>query len=132
MGVCHGDFRAQTSTLSTVARRLSSTSTSAEPGGEPGTVAAWAMTQHERRPEIWESFVRGYTEIRSINACDLAAVPYSTCDQPPVGLGVPAQNAGYRGSWRLSDSFLDTYITFLRRWQEGLLDMAFLSSEPIS
>jgi Ser/Thr protein kinase RdoA (MazF antagonist) len=132
-GVCHGDFGG--SNIHIIDGRSASVFDFDLCGAGWRAwdfVAAWAMTQHERRPEIWESFVRGYTEIRSINASDLAAVPLFHVISRLWSLGVHAQNAGYRGSWRLSDSFLDTYITFLRRWQEGLLDMAFLSSEPIS
>jgi Ser/Thr protein kinase RdoA (MazF antagonist) len=131
-GVCHGDFGA--SNIHILDRSASVFDFDlCGPGWRVWDfVAARAMTQYERRSEIWESFVRGYTEIRPINASDLAAVPLFHAISRLWSLGAHAQNAGYRGSWRLSDSFLDTYIAFFRRWQEGLLDMAFLSSEPIS
>ena len=119
-GVCHGDFGA--SNIHIIDGRLASVFDFDLCGAGWRAwdfVAAWAMTHHEHRPEIWESFVRGYTEIRPINTSDLAAVPLFHAMSRLWSLGAHAQNAGYRGSWRLSDSFLDTYITFFRRWQKG-------------
>jgi len=132
-GVCHGDFGA--SNIHIIDGRSASVFDFDLCGAGWRAwdfVAAWAMTHHERCPEIWESFVRGYTEIRPINASDLAAVPLFHAMSRLWSLGAHAQNAGYRGSWRLSDSFLDTYITFLRRWLEGVLDVDLRYLEPIS
>jgi Ser/Thr protein kinase RdoA (MazF antagonist) len=131
-GVCHGDFGA--SNIHIIDGRSASVfdfDLCGDGWRAWDFVAGWAMTQHEHRPEIWESFVRGYTEIRPINPSDLAAVPLLHVISRLWSLGVHAQNAGYRGSWRLSDSFLDTYLTFFRRWQEGVRH-GLLYSEPIS
>jgi Ser/Thr protein kinase RdoA (MazF antagonist) len=121
--VCHGDFGA--SNIHIVDDRSAAVFDFdlCGPGWRAWDfVAAWAMTQHEQEPEIWESFVRGYRATRPVAPRDLAAVPLFHATSRLWSLGAHARNSGYRGSWRLGDAFLDTYIGFLRRWRDGDLD----------
>jgi Ser/Thr protein kinase RdoA (MazF antagonist) len=122
-GVCHGDFGA--SNIHILGDRSVSVFDFDLCG--PGWrvwdfVAARAMTQYERQPEIWASFLRGYRATRPMAARDLAAVPLFHAISRLWSLGAHARNTGYRGSWRLSDSFLDSYIRFSRYCREGDMD----------
>jgi Ser/Thr protein kinase RdoA (MazF antagonist) len=73
-------------------------------------------------PTHWESFLRGYTEIRPLADIDRKAVHVFRALRTLSMLGVFAQNADEWGAEILDDRRLDRWLRFFRRWEAEPLE----------
>lgn len=71
----------------------------------------------EKRPELWEVFLKGYREVRPVSATDVAAVPVFRALRHLSMLGMFAHNAADWGFQPIRDSNLDGWLQFFREWE---------------
>jgi Ser/Thr protein kinase RdoA (MazF antagonist) len=117
-GVCHGDWGSAKIHISDGAKGTALDFDLCGPGWRAYDLATiQGVGIDDNTGRIWASFMKGYTEIRSLAAEDLAAVAlfHATCHL--VMLGNYAANATDWGALRLGDSLLDRELVFFREWE---------------
>ncbi len=117
-GVCHGDFGGGnihlfgTDTLTVFDFDLCG------PGWRAYDIAGVQdVATGPNQAEIWDSFIEGYTQVRSLAAADLAAGPLFRVTRHLFRLGLQADNVPDWGVSRVSDSNINRELTLLREWQ---------------
>ncbi len=113
-GVCHGDLAA--GNIHAFEDRLTIFDFDlAAPGWRAYDLASvqWVALNH-RDEEVWDEFIRGYTDQRALGAADLAAVPIFHAIRHLWSLGLEARCAPALGVWRLADEYLDAELSFFR------------------
>jgi Ser/Thr protein kinase RdoA (MazF antagonist) len=117
-GLCHGDLAADNfrfggdGTLSVLDLDLAASGWRAY----DLAAVAWVATSR-RRNEIWDTFIRGYADVRRPAAADLEAVPLFHAIRRLWSLGMEARNAPALGSYRLGVEYLEPELRSLREWQ---------------
>lgn len=81
-------------------------------------IAAWRTAHGERRPEVWEAFLRGYAAVRPLARADLDAVPLFAAAGHLWSLGLRVARARTTGTARLG-WHVDRAIRHLRRYEGG-------------
>ena len=125
-GVCHGDISSQN--IRVAETRLDRrpdrwTAIDFDLSG-PGWrvfdfVPAWRIAAGTKRPEVWDNFLRGYTQVRPVAAADLAAVPLFNGISRIWSFGMRARLVNQRGTAVLSGC-IDSYLTFFRDWRSEM------------
>ncbi len=118
-GVCHGDFSstgnfhvAEDHTLTVFDFDLCG------PGWRAYDLAPiQRAAQGCKNSAIWDAFLKGYTETRSLAAADLAAVPLFHTINRLWSLGMRAGNVAKWGALFMGDWYLDWQLTFFRNWE---------------
>lgn len=117
-GVCHGDLGDRNIHLAPDGRLGVLDFDCCGPGWRASDFAEiYAVADFLEMPALWEAFVRGYREVRSIEAADLAAAPLFQAARQLWMLGRSAANTARWGVWHLRDEILDHYWRFFRRWE---------------
>jgi Ser/Thr protein kinase RdoA (MazF antagonist) len=117
-GVCHGDFNTKNIHL---ARTDEVVALDFEYCGQGWRLLDFAPARKaadDRKTDaIWESFLRGYTEVRVLPAVDLESVPLFCALRLLGMLGTFAENVNEWGMRHLSEKKLDSWMSALRRWE---------------
>lgn len=77
----------------------------------------WSDEQVER---LWEAYLEGYLERRSLGESDLQAIPLFMVLRHFWFLGVQTANWDYWGLNEVNDQALDQELSFLRAWAATL------------
>lgn len=117
-GPCHGDFEAKNMHISEGRTLMAFDFDMCGPGWrlyDLATLYRYAIGEGTRA--IWDSFLKGYTETRSLTATDLAAIPLFWAFRHLSMLGVFARNVAEWGSGHVSGTNLGSWMTFFRQWE---------------
>ena len=79
-------------------------------------IFSWGAASRNHRG-VWESFLKGYSEIRPIRDSHVAALPLFQALRHLWGLGLRARNATQQGSASLSPAYLDYRIAWFKAWE---------------
>ncbi len=117
-GVCHGDMSSAKIHISEGPTCTPLDFDRCGPGWRAYDLATiqW-VAMGDETGRIWASFMKGYTETRTLALGDLAVIPlfHATCHL--VMLGMYSENAAEWGAVRLSNSLLDPELAFFREWE---------------
>jgi Ser/Thr protein kinase RdoA (MazF antagonist) len=78
----------------------------------------WGTRLREKHQDLWQSFLRGYTEIRSLSEADIKAVPYFVAIRHIWLTGLHVSGGQDWGFGWMNDRYFDRQIAFLRKWEE--------------
>jgi Ser/Thr protein kinase RdoA (MazF antagonist) len=118
-GPCHGDFGANNAHISEDGRVTLFDFDFCGPGWRPyDLVAPWRISDGNHTGAIWESFLRGYTEIRALSPLDLRALPLFDVAARMRFLGLRAEHAPESGIGRMDDDHLHRALSSLRYWDD--------------
>jgi len=117
-GVCHGDFSDGCLQVDQGAALTVFDFDPCGPGWRAYELAAaqWSWIYH-KKGALWDSFLKGYNEIRRLAAADLDALPLFHMISRLWRLGMDAVNADQWGAARLRDSNLDYHLQVFREWE---------------
>jgi Ser/Thr protein kinase RdoA (MazF antagonist) len=122
-GVCHGDLAGDNMHLAEDHALTVFDFDLCGPGWRAYDLAA--IQWHggtENKSRIWEEFLKGYTEVRSLADADLAAVPLCHMISHLWVLGFRAGRAAEGRSTRLSERTINRELTFFRQWEVDHLE----------
>ena len=127
MGVCHGDFGGGNASVDATGPTAFDFDLCG-PGWRAFDLAAIQLiASSKKNPAIWDVFVSGYQERRSLSPADLAAATLFCPIHRLWRLGLQAEHAQEWGVVRLSDAVMDRELRAFRTWR---LRMAL--PEPIA
>jgi Ser/Thr protein kinase RdoA (MazF antagonist) len=78
--------------------------------------AKW-HAERRRSVGMWEAFLCGYRELRSIGAQDVAAVPLFGALRHLWGMGLRATEVPFRGTSRVKSEYFDYRLASFKRWE---------------
>jgi Ser/Thr protein kinase RdoA (MazF antagonist) len=116
-GVCHGDYGPKNIHADDHGRLTVFDFDLCGPGWRAYDLALiqWVANDHDKRG-MWESFLDGYSSVRTLSSTDLQAIPLFHAAAHLASLGLFAQNIGDWGSADMSDWLFDRELAFFRRW----------------
>lgn len=120
-GVCHGDLNnrnihiAPDSTTTVFDFDLAGLA-----GGHTISAILWGTMFHPQN-DVWEPFLKGYTEIRHLAAPDIAAVPLFYAVTRLASIGLVARNAAKSGISFMNDLYFEGQLAFFRKWEADYL-----------
>jgi Ser/Thr protein kinase RdoA (MazF antagonist) len=116
-GACHSDVSVRTVRVAEGGQPFAFDFDLCEPGWRAFDLAAihWVATARGD-PRVWDAFVEGYTQMRSLGARDLAAVPLFYFVRQRWTLELLPHNAPEWGAAALNDGYLDRKVAVFRRW----------------
>jgi Ser/Thr protein kinase RdoA (MazF antagonist) len=118
-GVCHGDFEGKNIQLTEDHKLAVLDFDHCGAGWRMYDFASIYMNgKRDQSNNIWNAFLRGYTEIRKLAAADLSAVPLFPALQHLSALRMFAENAADWGSIHIGDGNLDYWVKYFRDWEE--------------
>ncbi len=117
-GLCHGDFGANNAHIAEDQILTVFDFDFCGPGWRAYdfVMTRWGALDHDYR-SIWDSFLKGYTEMRPWSEADLAAVPLFDTIRHVWGMGLRAGNARYQGTLSMSYGYLDHRFRTFRKWE---------------
>jgi Ser/Thr protein kinase RdoA (MazF antagonist) len=80
-------------------------------------VSARSRASHYEDEGIWHSFVLGYSEVRRIAECDLAAVSLLGVIRRLWSMGMRARLVRLRGDTHFSASYVFREVALFRQWE---------------
>jgi Ser/Thr protein kinase RdoA (MazF antagonist) len=78
----------------------------------------WSSQAKARRTRAWNSFLKGYQEVRRLTPDELVATRLFVPIRHIWLAGLHTQGAGHWGRSWIQDSYFDEIITFIKRWIE--------------
>jgi len=91
-------------------------------------VFRWSARLRNKENSRWKSFLKGYTEERTISDADLEAVPLFIGVRHLWLLGLHISNGGDTGFGWLNDAYIDRGLKFLHDWDKEYFSKKQLSS----
>jgi hypothetical protein len=79
----------------------------------------WSARWQGKGDDIWETFLGGYHDIRTLSEADLRAVPLFVGIRNVWLMGLEAGQARSRGHRLIRDRYLDYHFAFLRKCEKG-------------
>lgn len=82
------------------------------------TLARWLKKDRQ----MWNAFLRGYTEKGRVTDADLKAVPLFVAAGVIWSMGLHAANGADWGIGQMDDDYFDEHLQFLRKWEAEQLE----------
>jgi Ser/Thr protein kinase RdoA (MazF antagonist) len=123
-GACHGDFHGGNAHLIQGQQIVFFDFDCGGPGWRAYDIAVfrWAQALHQQDEKLWEAFLAGYTEHRTIQPQDLAAVPLFVALRQIWLLGLHSLTAAYAGCAFLNKHYFENHVHFLKKWVAEHID----------
>ncbi|HEU0003372.1 MAG TPA: phosphotransferase [Ktedonobacteraceae bacterium] len=117
-GACHGDFHGGNAHITGDLQVVFFDFDCCGPGWRAYDIAVfrWARALNQQDETLWEAFLRGYRQQRTIQAVDLAAVPLFVAIRQIWLLGLHTSNAPDWGYGFLNKHYFDSNMQFLKGW----------------
>lgn len=114
-GACHGDFEVKNMHLGADRRLTTFDFDMCGPGWRLYDLApAYGSAMRQKKPAIWDSFLRGYNQTRTLTTADLASLPVFYALRYLTMLGAFAGNVS---EWGTSSVSLRPWLTFFHQWE---------------
>jgi Ser/Thr protein kinase RdoA (MazF antagonist) len=119
-GFCHGDFQGYHANVHPDGRMTFYDFDCCGFGYRAYDLAVfrWASRLDEQENERWDSYLKGYLEIRPLKDVDLQAIHLFVCARYIWHMGVHTENAEDWGAGPLNDKYFDRRIVFLKNLEK--------------
>ncbi len=119
-GACHGDFHGGNARITRDLQVIFFDFDCCGPGWRAYDIAVFRLTRALRQEEkLWEDFLAGYMQQRTLRTLDLGAVPLFMAMRQIWRLGVHTSNAPHWGYDFLNKRYFDSNMKFLRELGEA-------------
>jgi Ser/Thr protein kinase RdoA (MazF antagonist) len=117
-GACHGDFHGGNAHITKDQQVTFFDFDCCGPGWRAYDLAVfrWARALNPQDGKLWEAFLEGYMQRRTMQPVDLAAVPLFVAIRHIWLLGLHSSNAPDWGYSYLNKFYFDSTMKFLREW----------------
>jgi Ser/Thr protein kinase RdoA (MazF antagonist) len=75
------------------------------------------LARHRKNPHLWNEFLQGYTELRSVNEAEIEAIPFFVAAGDLWVMGSNVVKGTILGHWRQDDAYFDGMLKGLREWE---------------
>jgi Ser/Thr protein kinase RdoA (MazF antagonist) len=115
-GACHGDFHGGNVHITSDQQVTFFDFDCCGPGWRAYDIAVfrWSRVQNSQDEKLWEAFLNGYLQLRTLQTVDLAAVPLFVAIRQIWLVGLHAFNAPDFGYSFLNDYYFDESMSILR------------------
>jgi len=119
-GACHGDFHGGNARIRRDLQVIFFDFDCCGPGWRAYDLAVFRLTRALKQEEkLWEDFLAGYLQQRTLCTLDLEAVPFFMTIRQIWRLGMHTSNAAYWGSDFLNKRYFDSNMQLLRELGEA-------------
>jgi Ser/Thr protein kinase RdoA (MazF antagonist) len=132
-GACHGDFHGGNAHITKDQQVTFFDFDCAGPGWRAYDLAVfrWARATHQQDEKLWEAYLAGYTQHRTIRSPDLAAVPLFVALRQIWLIGLHSLIAASFGYGFLDRRYFESHLHFLKKWVAEHIDGSEQEKTPL-
>lgn len=121
-GACHGDFHGGNAHLTPDRQVVFFDFDCCGPGWRAYDIAVfrWARILNQQDMKLWEAFLEGYTERRTLRPLDMQAIPLFVALRQYWLLGLHARGSRYWGHSFIDQQYLDRHMNLVKQYENEL------------